>query len=67
MRETTDLGAASAQGHVVVVVRSLNFVPLFATPGTACSMPGSPVLHYLLEFAQTHVCGILLSHKKERF
>ena len=54
MRETTDLGAASAQGHVVVVVRSLNFVPLFATPGTACSMPGSPVLHYLLEFAQTH-------------
>ena len=65
MRETTDLGAASAQGHVVV--RSLNFVPLFSTPGTACSMPGCPVLHYLLEFAQTHVCGILLSHKKERF
>ena len=23
-------------------------------------MPGSPVLHYLLEFAQTHVHGILL-------
>ena len=23
-----------------------------------CSMPGSPVLHYLLEFAQTHVHGV---------
>ena len=23
-----------------------------------CSMPGFPVLHYLLEFAQTHVCWV---------
>ena len=23
-----------------------------------CTMPGFPVLHYLLEFAQTHVCGV---------
>ena len=23
-----------------------------------CSMPGSTVLHYLLEFAQTHVHGV---------
>ena len=29
-------------------------VQLFATPKD-CSVPGFPVLHYLLEFAQTHV------------
>ena len=34
--------------------KSLSHVWLFATPWTA-SMPGFPVLHYLLEFAQTHV------------
>ena len=39
----------------LVVVQSLSHVRLFATPWTACSMPGFPVLHQLLEFAQTHV------------
>ena len=28
----------------------------FATPWTPCSMQGSPVLHYLLVFAQINVC-----------
>jgi len=36
------------------VVQSLSHVWLFATPWTA-TMPGSPVLHHLPEFAQTHV------------
>ena len=39
----------------VVVFQSLIHVWLFATPWTACSIPGFPVLHYLLEFAQIHV------------
>ena len=30
-------------------------VRFFANPRTVCSTPGFPVLHYLLEFAQTHV------------
>ena len=38
----------------IVAVRSLSHVPLFATPRT-CSTSGFPVLHYLPEFAQTHV------------
>ena len=25
-----------------------------------CSMQGFPVLHYLLEFAQTHVCWVMM-------
>ena len=37
------------------VAQSLSLVWPFATPWTVCSMPGFPVLHYLLEFAQTHV------------
>ena len=36
-------------------VQRLNPVRLFVTPWTAGSSPGFPVLHYLLEFAQTHV------------
>ena len=36
------------------VVQSLSCVWLFVTP-MDCSTPGFPVLHYLLEFAQTHV------------
>ena len=32
----------------------LSCVWLFATPRTACSMPGFPVLHQILELAQTH-------------
>ena len=40
-----------------LVIQSLSQVPLFATPWTA-AMPGFPVLHQLLEFAQTHVHGI---------
>ena len=39
----------------LVVVQSLSHVRLFAAPWTACSTPGFPVLHQLLEFAQTHV------------
>ena len=39
----------------LVVVQSLSHVRLFATPWTACSVPGFPVLHQLLEFAETHV------------
>ena len=38
-----------------LVVQSLSRVRLFATPWTACSTPGFPVLHYLLKFLQTHV------------
>ena len=34
--------------------------PALCNP-TECSMPGFPVLHYLLEFAQTHVPK--LSHR----
>ena len=41
--------------YFVVVVQSVNHVGLFATPCTACNSPGFAVLHYLLEFAQTHV------------
>ena len=37
-----------------IVVQSLNRVQLFTTPWTA-NTPGFPVLHYLLELAQTHV------------
>ena len=38
---------------MVVVVRSLSHVHL-CNPMN-CSTPGFPVLHYFLEFAQTHV------------
>ena len=38
---------------VIVVVQSLGCVQLFATPYTAA--PGFPVLHHLLELAQTRV------------
>ena len=36
------------------IVQSLSHVQLFETPWTV-AMPGSPVLHYLPEFAQIHV------------
>ena len=38
----------------IVVAQSLSHVPLFVIPMDS-SKPGSPVLHYLLEFAQIHV------------
>ena len=38
-----------------VVVQLLSHVHLFATPWIACSMPGFPVNHQLLEFTQIHV------------
>ena len=49
------------------LVHSLSHVRLFATPWTACSMPSFPVLHLVLEFAQTHVpwvgdAGVWPSH-----
>ena len=37
------------------VVQLFSGVQLFATSRTAACMPGFPILHYLLEFAQTHV------------
>ena len=42
---------------LVVVVQSLSRVRL--CDPTDCSTPGFPVLHYILEFAQTH--GIITS------
>ena len=36
-------------------VQSLSRVQLFVIPWTACSIPGIPVHHQLLEFTQTHV------------
>ena len=39
--------------QIIVVVQSLSLVGLFVTPWTAA--PDFPVLHYLPEFAQTHV------------
>ena len=38
-----------------VVFQLLSRVLLFITLGIAALQAGSPVLHYLLEFAQTHV------------
>ena len=38
----------------IVVVQLLNSVQLFANPWAA-AQPGFPVLHYLPEFAHTHV------------
>ena len=38
-----------------MIVQSLSHVRLFATPWTACSTLGFPVLHYLPELAQTQV------------
>ena len=43
-----------ASGTDCIVVQSLSLVQLFETAWTA-AMPGSPVLHYLPEFAQIHV------------
>ena len=40
--------------YIHVVVQLLSHILLFATP-IDCSTPGFPVLHYLLELAQTHV------------
>ena len=39
---------------IFIVVQSLSCVLILCDP-MDCSMPGFPVLHYLLEFAQTHV------------
>ena len=40
--------------------QSLSRVRLFATPWTACSMPGLPVHHQLPEFTQTHVHWVVM-------
>ena len=40
---------------IIVVVQSLRNVILFVTPWTAAHQASFPVLHYLPEFAQTHV------------
>ena len=39
---------------IFVAIQLLSCVRLLCDP-TDCSMPGFPVLHYLPEFAQTHV------------
>ena len=53
------------QGSSFVVVQSLNHVRLFATP-LDCSKANFPLLHYLPEFAHTHIYwvgdGIQPSH-----
>ena len=41
--------------NTAIVVQSLSQVQLFSTAWTACSTRSLAVLHYLLEFAQTHV------------
>ena len=38
-----------------VAVWLLSHLQLFATPWTVCSIPGTSVFHYHLEFAQIHV------------
>ena len=40
--------------HSIIIVLSLRCVQL--CDPMDCSTPGFPVLHYLLEFAQIHVC-----------
>ena len=40
---------------IIVVVQLLRNVILFVTPWTAAHQASFPVLHYLPEFAQTHV------------
>ena len=42
------------RSHVQLLFSRSVYVQLFVTPWT-CSVPGFPVLHYLPEFAQTHV------------
>ena len=41
--------------HLFLPLFSLSVMSDSAAPWTARSMPGLPVLHYLLEFAQTYV------------
>ena len=43
-------------------VQLLSHVWLFVTPWTACSTPGFPVHHQLLEFTQTHVHWVTDNH-----
>ena len=52
--------AQDSTPHIVFVVQSLSHVGL-CNP-MDCSMPGFPVLHHLLEFAQTHVHWVSPSH-----
>ena len=47
------LNISQSQKVLFVLVQLLSCVWLFVTPED-CSTPGFPVLHYLLEFAQTH-------------
>ena len=49
-----DLKMKSFMKNTNIVVQSLNHIWLFVTP-MDCSMPGFPVLHHFLEYAQTHV------------
>ena len=39
----------------VVIVQSLAKLCVTLCDPMNCSLPGFPILHYLLEFAQTHV------------
>ena len=47
--------AMSRMVQYFIFVRSLSCVQLIHCDPVDCSMPGFPVLHCLLEFAQTHV------------
>ena len=53
-KDTQKTGNVVYFGLGVIAVQSLSVVQLFATPWTV-AMPRFPVLHYLLEFTQTHV------------
>ena len=54
---TSSAHKALTSTHLIVAVHPLSDVGLFATPMN-CSTPGLPVLHCLLDFAQTHVHGV---------
>ena len=53
--EEGDSGLLPIGPLTVVVVYSLNQVQLFLTPWISARQAGFPVLHHLLELAQTHV------------
>ena len=60
------LDAVSIKGRVCICCSLVaHSCPAFCDP-MACSKPGFPVLHYLPEFAQTHVHGVnIISHESE--
>ena len=53
--QSVNLEIRGGYSVVHVVVQLLSYIRLFVTPSVDCSMPGSPVLHSLPEFAQIYV------------